>query len=159
MKLIISLIIGLCMHSFIGMYVDKLRFVNHEGRTNYALIPFTNVYLLGKYAVDSLLGIVLFVCLFFAVDFSVTIFDVKYGYAILTDTVRHVLFLIYFIVIIGILVYTGKKYAVITNYKDKIDIDDIIYYIKETLWIILFVIALYLFAMFVIGVGTGAIVI
>lgn len=145
------------MHSLIGMYVDKMRFVNHEGRTNYALIPFANVYLLGKYAVDVLLGIVLFVGAILAVDFSVTLFDVKYGYAILADTLRHIIYLLYFIAVVCVLVYTGSKYARITNHTDKIDIDDIIYYIKETLWIIIFCIAVYLFAMFIVGVGTGVI--
>ena len=157
MKLIISLIIGFFMHSFIGMYVDKMRFVNHEARTNYGLLPFTNVYLLGKYAFDTLIGLILFVGLFFAVDFSITAFGVKYGYAILSDTVRHIVYIIYFIVVLCILIYTGSKYARITNHTDRIDIDDLIYYIKETLWLIIFFIALYLFAMFVIGVGTGVI--
>ena len=157
MKLIISIIIGFFMHSFIGMYVDKMRFASHESRTNYGLLPFTNVYLLGKYALDSLVGIILFIALFFAVDFSITVFGVKYGYAILTDTVRHIVYVIYFIVVLCILFYTGSKYARITNHTDKIDIDDLIYYIKETLWLIILFIALYLFAMFVIGVGTGVI--
>ena len=159
MKLIISLIIGVCMHSLIGMYIDKLRFVNHEPRTNYALVPFTNVYLLGKYALDIIVGVVLFVVLLFAVNFSVTIFDVKYGITILNDTVRHVLYLIYFLVIVCILFYTSNKYNRITNYKDRLDIDDIVYYIKETLWIVVLFVALYLFAMFIIGVGTGVILI
>ena len=123
------------------------------------LIPFTNVYLLGKYAFDTLVGIILFIGLFFAVDFSITVFGVKYGYAILSDTIRHIVYVIYFIVVLCILFYTGTKYARITKHTDKIDIDDLIYYIKETLWIIIFFIAIYLFAMFVIGVGTGAIVI
>lgn len=147
----------MCLHPLIGMYVDKLRFVNHESRTNYALVPFTNMYLLGKYAFDVLVGIVLLVISFLAMDFSITVFGVKYGFSILSDALRTMLYVIYFIATICILVYTGKKYARITNYKDKIDLDDLIYYIKETLWIIVLFIAIYLFAMFVIGVGTGVI--
>ena len=91
MMLIISLLVGVCMHSLIGMYVDKLRFINRKPKTNFALIPFTNMYLLGTYAVDVILGILLFVLLFFAVDLSITVFNVKYSISILTDTARKIL--------------------------------------------------------------------
>lgn len=157
MELIISLIILICIHPFIGMYVDKMRFVNHEARTNYALIPFTNVYLLGKYAFDVLIGLALLIVTVLGMRYFVTIFGVKYGFDLLPSTIRIVLYIISFIATICLLIYIGIKYAKITNHKDRIDIDDLIYYIKETVWIIIFFAAIYLFAMFIIGVGTGVI--
>lgn len=147
------------MHSLIGMYVDKLRLLRRKPMTNWALVPFANMYLLGTYAIDVIVGILLFVLLFFAVDFSITLFDVKYGFSILTDTARQILFFIYFIGTICLLVYSSSKYNKLTNHKDKFYLDDIIYYLKETLWIVIFCIVLYLFIMFVVGVGTGAIII
>lgn len=157
MELIISLIIVMCMHPMIGMYVDKMRFVNHEARTNYALIPFANIYLLGKYAFDVLIGLALLIVTVLGTRYFVTIFGVKYGFDLLPSTIRIVLYIIAFITTICLLIYVGIKYAKITNHKDKIDIDDLIYYIKETVWIIILLVAVYLFAMFVIGVGTGVI--
>ncbi len=157
MELIISIIIVLCMHPMIGMYVDKMRFVNHEARTNWALIPFTNVYLLGKYAFDFLIGIALFIITILGMRYSVTILGEKYGFSLLPNTLRITLYIISFIATVALLIYIAVKYARITNHKDKINLDDLIYYIKETLWIIVFVVAVYLFAMFVIGVGTGVI--
>jgi hypothetical protein len=159
MELIISLIIVMCMHPMIGMYVDKMRFVNHEARTNYALIPFANVYLLGKYAVDVLIGIAMLIITVLGMRYFVTVFGVKYGFNLLPNAIRITLYIISFIATIILLVYVAMKYARITNHKDRIDLDDLIYYIKETLWIIILFVAVYLFAMFVIGVGTGAIVI
>lgn len=159
MKLFISLLVGVCMHSLIAMYVDKLRFLKRKPMTNWGLIPFANMYLLGTYAIDVIVGILLFVLLFFAVDFSITLFGVKYGFSILTDTARQILFFIYFIGTICLLVYSASKYNKFTNNKDRFYLDDIIYYLKETLWIVIFCIVLYLFIMFVVGVGTGVIII
>ena len=157
MELIISLIIVMCMHPLIGMYVDKMRFVNHEARTNYALIPFANVYLLGKYAFDVLIGIAMFIVTVLGMRYFVTVFGVKYGFNLLPSALRIVLYIISFVASVCLLIYVAMKYARITNHKDKIDLDDLIYYIKETIWIIIFFVAIYLFAMFVIGVGTGVI--
>ena len=159
MKLIISIIIGICMHSLIAMYIDKLRHLHHKGRTNWALVPFTNVYLLGKYAFDIIVGVVLFVVLFFVVDFSVTFFDNTYGFSLFTDNARTILFIVYFVVILGILYYSSLKYNKATKNKDRFSFNSIIYYLKETLWIVILCIAIYLTAMFIVGLGTGVIII
>ena len=159
MKLIISIIIGVCMHSIIGMYIDKFRNLRRKKRTNWALVPFANMYLLGKYVIDIIVGVVLFVVLFLVVRLSVTFFDSTYSISLFTDGARTILYVIYFIVTLGILVYASGKYNKLTNYKDRFDLDDIIYYLRETLWIVIFCIAIYLFAMFIIGLGTGAIII
>ena len=157
MELIISLIVFVCIHSLIAMYIDKLRFVGREHRTNFALIPFCNVYLLGRYAFDVIVGIVLFVGLFFVADFSVALFNVKYGFSILSGYTRYILFVIYFLAIVCILFYVSGKYNRFTNYKDRFDVDDIIYYVKETFWILVLCTSIYFFAWFVVGVGTGTI--
>lgn len=159
MKLIISIIIGVCMHSIIAMYIDKLRLLYKKARTNWALVPFVNMYLLGKYAVDIILGVILFVLLFVVINFSVTFFDITYSISLFTDRIRTILYVVYFIATICLLVYASSKYNKATNYKDRFDIDDIIYYIKETLWIVVLFIAIYLFALFIVGLGTGAIII
>lgn len=157
--LIISIIIGIFMHSFIAMYIDKLRLLYKKARTNWALIPFANMYLLGKYAVDIILGVILLILLFVVVNYSVTFFDITYSISLFTDKVRTILFVIYFIGTICLLVYASGKYNKATSYKDRFDFDDIVYYIKETLWIVLFFIAIYFFILFIVGLGTGAIII
>ena len=155
----ISIIIGIFMHSFIAMYIDKLRLLYKKARTNWALVPFVNMYLLGKYAVDIILGVILFLLLAVVVNYSVTFFDITYSISLFTNKIRTVLFVVYFIGTICLLFYASGKYNKATNYKDRFDFDDIVYYIKETLWIVLFFIAIYFFALFIVGLGTGAIII
>lgn len=157
MKLIILIAIAICLHSLIALYIDKYKIIEEDEITNYALIPFINLYLLGKYVFNEIIGIALFIFSFFVVDFNIVIFKHEYGIEILPTTTRIILFIIYVLIIIITLIYGIKKYNVLTGYKDKFDIDDIIYYLKETIWITIFFIAIYLFAMFIIGAGTGVI--
>ena len=46
---IIALIILLVIHSLIAYYVDKFKMLKGDKVTNWSLVPFANIFLLGKY--------------------------------------------------------------------------------------------------------------
>lgn len=142
---VIFIIILVIVHSLIGLYVDKFKSLKKEPITNWSLVPFSNVYLLGKYTFNWIIGILLFIALFFVVDFSITIVDTKYGITILNDNLRYILFIVYFIIIIFTLVCSVRKYNLLTKNKNKFKIDDIIYYLRESLWILILFVIIYLF--------------
>ena len=144
---VLVIIVLVFLHALIGLYVDKFKVLKKEQITNWSLIPFTNMYLLGKHTFNRIVGVLLLIALFFVVDFTITIVDTKYGLTILNDTLRHTLFIVYFVITVFILVCSVRKYNVITKGKDTFKFDNIIYYIKETLWILALLVAIYLFVL------------
>ena len=146
---IISIIVAVILHAIIGMYIDKLKLLKGEPRTNWELVPFTNVYLLGKHTFNRVVGFILFVCLFFVVNWTITLFGQRFGFMIFNDSLRHILFTIYLIIIVIILICAMVKYNRLTDGKDRFQFIDLVYYLKETLWILIFFVAIYLFILFV----------
>ena len=144
MKTIILIILAIFVHSLIALYIDKYRILNREEKTNYALIPFVNVYLFGKYVFNRLTGVVLLICLIFVTDFSINLFGVKYGFSILPSNIRTILFITYSIAFILLVIYSIRNYNAITNEKDKFKFENMFYYLKETLWIVIFLTLVYL---------------
>ena len=148
---IIAIIILIVVHSLIAFYVDKLRALKGDRVTNFSLVPFCNMYLLGKYVYGFVVGIIFFIAVFFVVDFTITVDGVKYGLTILNNNLRSILFIVYFIVTIFTIVCASRRYNYQTRGKDRFKFVDLIYYLKETLWIVLLFIIIYAFLFFVIG--------
>ena len=146
---IVSIIVAIILHALIGMYIDKLKFIKGESRTNWELIPFTNLYLLGKHTFNRVVGAILFVCAFFVVNWTITLYGEQFGFMIFNDTLRHILFVIYLIVVIIILICAIVKYNSLTEDNDRFKLIDLVYYLKETLWILAFFVAIYLFILFI----------
>ena len=147
--MIVGILILVLVHAFIGMYIDKLKFLKGESRTNWELIPFANVYLLGKHTFNRVVGIILFILLFFVVDWTITLFGSRYGFMLFNDNFRHLLFVLYFIVIVVVFICAAVRYNSLTDNKDRFKFVDLIYYLKETLCILVLLIAIYLFILFV----------
>lgn len=148
---IFAIIILIVVHSLIAFYVDKFKVLKGDRISNFSLVPFSNMYLLGKYVFNILIGVILFIALFFVVNFTITLDDIKYGVTILNSNLRSVLFIVYFIVTIFTLVYASRKYNYLTRGKDRFKFVDLIYYLKETLWIVLLFVIIYAFLFFVVG--------
>lgn len=147
--LIVLIVIAMIsMHIFIAMYVDKLNSLEGKGKNNWALIPFTNVYLLGAKAVHFVLGIILFIGLFFVVPLDFSIFGLS-DYTILGDNLRHILFVFYIFVILAVMLIAIHKYDKMTNYNDKFDRNDLIYYLREVFWIIVLGLVIYFFMRYI----------
>ncbi len=149
--LIIAIIILIVVHSLIAYYIDKFKALKGEKITNFSLVPFCNMYLLGKHVFNIILGIIFFIAVFFVVDLTITVEGVKYGITIVNDNLRSALFIIYFIVTIFTLVFASRRYNYQTRGKDRFRFEDLIYYLKETLWIVLLFIIVYAFLFFIIG--------
>ena len=148
---ILALLILIVVHTLIAFYIDKFKNLQGERITNFSLVPFCNMYLLGKHVFNIVMGVIFFIALFFVVDFTITVEGVKYGITILNNNLRCVLFIIYFIVTIFTLVFASRRYNYQTRGKDRFKFEDLIYYLKETLWIVLFFLIIYAFLFFIIG--------
>lgn len=142
---VLAIIVLVFMHSLIGLCVDKFKILKNEKITNWSFIPFVNVYLLGKHTFNRVIGFLLFIALFFVIDFSITIVGTKYGITIFDDEQRQKLFIVYFIIAVFTIVCSVRKYNVITKGKKMFKFDSMIYYIKETLWILALLVAIYVF--------------
>ena len=157
MKLILFILIAIVLHALIGLYVDKLKLLEKDRLTNYSLLPFSNVYLLGKYTFNWVIGFILVLILLLVSDYTIFILGKEYGFQIISEGVRKIFFDIYFIVILVVLFLAVRKYNAATKGKDRLSFDDLIYYLKESIWIAIFFIAIYLFVLFIISAGTGVI--
>ena len=146
--LILIIVALISMHIFIAMYVDKLGYLEGKGKNNWGLIPFTNVYLLGKRTFNIIVGIILFIALFFVVPLDFTIFGLK-DYTILGPSLRHILFIIYIFIILAVMLVAIHRYDKATDYSDKFDKDDLLYYLKEVFWIIVLGLVIYFFMKYV----------
>ena len=155
--IIVFILIGIVVHALIGYYVDKLKIVNNDRLTNYSLIPFFNVFLLGKYVFNEFVGILLFVVLFFVAKFKYVFASKEYGFSILTNNARHLCFVLYFVIVVCIIFLASRKYNGDTKYKDRLSLEKLVYYLRESIWLAIFFIAIYLFILFVISAGTGVI--
>ena len=143
--MIILLIVAIViLHSFIALYIDRIGHIKGNTSTNWGLIPFVNVYLLGEALFNKLVGVLLFIVSIVSVDWHITLLGKTYGFDILPIHYRLTLFIILLIVVIIFLVYA----AVIYDRKvKKTNIQyghDLLFFIKETLWILALVGALYL---------------
>ena len=150
MKYIVLIVLAVFVHSLLGLYIDKYKVLSSERVNNYSLIPFANVYLFGKCVFNRIVGIVLLIALIFVVDFSVILFGIKYGFSILPDGIRSIMFLIYAVGFVILLIYSIRKYNAITNEKDKFKFENMFYYLKETLWIVIFLAVVYLIVLLLV---------
>ena len=148
---IIALIILIVIHALIGYYVDKFKMLKKDKVTNWSLVPFANIFLLGKYVLNFVSGILLFIALIIVSNYTILVDNVRYGITLIDNNVRTILFIVYFIIIVFTLVFANRKYNALTRYKDMFKFERLIYYLKETLWILLFFVIIYAFLVFVIG--------
>ena len=142
-------IVFIFIHAFMALYIDRLSYAKTGKSTNWELVPFANVYLIGKYAYNRIIGAILFVCLFFVVKWEITLLGAKYGLNIIPPVLRTILFVLYLIIIIGVLIHAVGEYNRLTENKDPFKWYDLVYFIKETIWLIVLFVAIYLFAIFI----------
>ncbi len=157
MKLVLFILVAIVLHSLIGLYVDKLKILRKDRLTNYSLLPFSNVYMLGKYTFNWVIGFILLLILLLVSDYTITFLDKEYGVQLISEGVRKIFFDIYFIIILVVLFLAVRKYNGDTRGKDRLSFNNLAYYLKESIWIALFFIGIYLFVLFIISAGTGVI--
>ena len=134
------------LHSFIALYIDRTNRIKGNSGTNWGLIPLVNVYLLGELLFNKLTGAILFIGAFLSIDWHITLFGTKYGFTLLPIDYRITLLIIMIITVICLVVYAAVIYAKVAKDTNNYDDNgkDLIFFIKETLWILVLVLVLYI---------------
>ena len=134
------------LHSFIALYIDRTNRIKGNSGTNWGLIPLVNVYLLGESLFNKLMGAILFIGAFLSIDWHITLLGTKYGFDLLPIDYRITLLVIMVIVVICLVVYAAVIYAKVAKDTNNYDDNgkDLIFFIKETLWILVLVLVLYI---------------
>lgn len=100
----------------IGIYVGFAMFLNkfnqlvYNKKTALAWIPICNIYLLGKLAVNKIVGYVLVILVFLNANYTVTVNGVSTTYKILPGPISNIFQIIYDLAIIVLLIYAIVKY-------------------------------------------------
>lgn len=93
-----------------GIFLNKLNKLVYGKGTPMAFIPFVNIYLLGKLAVNKLVGYILVILVILNSEFSITINNETSSAAILPEDIRNVVSIIYSVLVLGLFIYAIVKY-------------------------------------------------
>lgn len=93
-----------------GIFLNKLNKLVYGKGTPMAFIPFVNIYLLGKLAVNKLVGYILVILVILNSEFSITINNKTSSAAILPEDIRNVVSIIYSVLVLGLFIYAIVKY-------------------------------------------------
>lgn len=108
--LLMSLAIGIIGFILIGIFLNKLNKLIYGKGTPMAFIPIVNIYLLGKLAVNKIVGWLLIICLILTGDISVTVNNETSTTSILPDDIQVIVSLIYSVATIVLFIYAIIKY-------------------------------------------------
>lgn len=142
--IILAIVSIVILHSFIALYIDRLNHIKGNSSTNWGLIPFANIYLLGELIFNKLVGAILFIGSIISVDYHVTLLGNRYGFDIIPYSLRITLFIIVLILTIILLIFAIIEYGKTVG-NNKFIGNDLTFFIKETLWILVLVLVIYLF--------------
>lgn len=143
--IILAIISIVILHSFIALYIDRLNRIKGNSSTNWGLIPFTNIYLLGELLFNKLVGVILFIGSILSIDYHVTLLGNRYGFDIIPNGIRIALFTLMLIITIGLIIYSAIKCREVIKNNSKYEENDLIFFIKETLWILVLILVIYFF--------------
>lgn len=96
-------------YSVLAIFLSKFNKLIYDKETALAWIPICNVYLLGKLAVNKIVGWLLVGGFFLTVTYKTTYGVVK-EYSILPESIRLIASLLYGLVVLGLLIYAIVKY-------------------------------------------------
>ncbi len=140
--IILAIISIVILHSFIALYIDRLNHIKGNSNTNWGLIPFANVYLLGELVFNKLVGVIMFIGSILSIDYHITLLGTRYGFDLIPNSLRITLFIIVLAITIILLIFAAIEYGKTVG-NNKYVGNDLIFYIKETLWILVLIIAIY----------------
>lgn len=108
--LLMSLAIGIIGFILIGIFLNKLNKLIYGKGTPMAFIPIVNIYLLGKLAVNKIVGWLLIICLILTGDISVTVNNETSTTSILPEDIQVIVSLIYSVATLVLFIYAIIKY-------------------------------------------------
>ncbi len=142
--IILAIVSIVILHSFIALYIDRLNSIKGNSSTNWGLIPFVNVYLLGEVLFNKLVGLILFIGSILSVDYHITLLGTRYGFDIIPYSLRITLFIIMLIITVILLIFAAIEYKEVIKNNTYIG-NELTFFIKETLWILVLIIVIYIF--------------
>ena len=106
----IGMIIVAAIYVIVGIFLNKLNKLIYGKGTPMAFIPIANIYLLGKLAINKIVGWLLIICLILTGDISVTVNNEKSTTSILPDDIQVIVSLIYSVATLVLFIYAIIKY-------------------------------------------------
>lgn len=107
---IFILIIVLGIYIAISIFLNKFNKLVYGKGTAMAWIPIFNIYLLGKLAINKIVGWILVVCIFLTGTYTTTFNGVETTHTILPENISSVVSTLYNLAILGLLIYAIVKY-------------------------------------------------
>lgn len=108
--LVIILLITLAIYIGISIFLNKFNKLVYGKGTVMCWIPIANVYLLGKLAINKLVGWILVACLFLTGKYTLTINGVETVYTLLPEVINSIISNLYSITVLILLIYAIVKY-------------------------------------------------
>lgn len=94
----------------LAIFLNKFNQLVYHKKTALAQIPICNIYLLGKLAVNKIVGYILVVFVFLNANYTITVNGVSTTCKILPSPISNIFQVIYDLAIIGLLIYAIIKY-------------------------------------------------
>ena len=107
---VIVFIVAIVVYVLESIFLYKFNKLVYGKGTPLAWIPICNIYLLGKLAVNKIVGWILVIILFLTGTYTVTVNGVEETYTILPEGIHNVLTVLYYLVFLGLFVYAIIKY-------------------------------------------------
>ena len=108
--IIVAFLIIIGIYVAIAIFLNKFNKLVYGKGTALAWIPICNVYLLGKLAVNKIVGWVLVVCVFLSASYTTTVNDVTTVHTLLPEGISNVVSTIYSLATFVLLIYAIVKY-------------------------------------------------
>ncbi|MEG0826705.1 MAG: hypothetical protein RR404_04480 [Bacilli bacterium] len=108
--LLLFLVFAIIIYVVFAIFLNKLNKLMYNKKTPMAWIPIFNIYLLGKLAVNKLVGWILVICVFLTSTSTTTVNGVKTESGILPSGIRSVVSTVYLIAVIALFIYAIIKY-------------------------------------------------
>lgn len=108
--LLLFFVILIAIYVIVGIFLNKLNKLIYGKGTPMAFIPIANIYLLGKLAINKIVGWLLIICLILTGDVSVTVNNETSTTSILPDDIQVIVSLIYSVATLVLFIYAIIKY-------------------------------------------------
>lgn len=109
------LVLIIAFYVAIALFLNKFNKLVYGKGTPMCWIPICNTYLLGKLAVNKLVGWILVICIFLTGKYTITTNGVENVYTILPENISSTVSNIYNIVVFVLFIYAIFKYNKLKN--------------------------------------------
>lgn len=108
----------LLIYIFVAVFLNKFNKLVYGKGTAMSWVPIANIYLLGKLAVNQVVGWILIACIFLTAKYTITINDKQATYYLLPKDVNDIVSFMLSCLVFVLLIYGIKKYFDIKRMKE-----------------------------------------